>query len=92
MEAPLLYLRHSTSTIFQMFDGDVKIVKNNQRKRPFAIESDERIDFKFELISSAPFSCSIISDARNNIFFQDRQNSLANLKNNQCHKKILINY
>ena len=43
--------------------------------------------FKFELISSAPFSCSIISDARNNIFFQDRQNSLANLKNNQCHKK-----
>ena len=45
MEAPLLYLRHSTSTIFQMFDGDVKIVKNNQRKRPFAIESDERIDF-----------------------------------------------
>ena len=32
-------------TAFQMFDGDVKIVENNQRKRPFAIESDERIDF-----------------------------------------------
>ena len=28
-----------------MFDGDVKIVKNNQKKRSFAIESGERIDF-----------------------------------------------
>ena len=45
MDGPLLHLRHSTSTAFQMFDGDVKIVENNQRKRPFAIKSDKRIDF-----------------------------------------------
>ena len=28
-----------------MFDGDVKIVKDNQNKRSFAIESGEQIDF-----------------------------------------------
>ena len=28
-----------------MFHGDEKIVTNNQKKRSFAIESGERIDF-----------------------------------------------
>ena len=53
--ALLLHLRHSTSTTFQMFHGDVKIVENNQRKRPFAIESDERIDFTAASLSLNKF-------------------------------------
>ena len=59
-----------TGSTFQIFHGDVKILKNNRNKRPFVIESDEddwlnSYFFRFQLISTAAFSCSIITDARN---------------------------
>ena len=58
-----------TGSTFQIFHGDVKILKNNRNKRPFVIESDEddwlySYFFRFEFISTAAFSGSIITDAR----------------------------
>ena len=63
-----------TGSTFQIFHGDVKILKNNRNKRPFVIESDEddwpySYFFSFQLISTAAFSCSIITDARNIYIF-----------------------
>ena len=59
---------------FQIFHGDVKILKNNRNKRPFVIESDEddwlySYFLRFEFISTAAFSGSIITDARNIYLF-----------------------
>ena len=63
-----------TGSTFQIFHGDVKILKNNRNKRPFVIESDEddwlySYFFRFEFISTAAFSGSIITDARNIYLF-----------------------
>ena len=63
-----------TGSTFQIFHGDVKILKNNRNKRLFVIESDEddwlySYFFSFQLISTAAFSCSIITDARNIYIF-----------------------
>ena len=59
---------------FQIFHGDVKILKSNRNKRPFVMESDEddwlySYFFRFEFISTAAFSFSIITDARNIYIF-----------------------
>ena len=59
---------------FQILHGDVKILKNNRNKRPFAIESDEddwlySYFFRFQLVSTAAYSCSIITDTRNIYIF-----------------------
>ena len=63
-----------TGSTFQIFHGDVKILKNNRNKRPFVIESDEddwlySYFFRFEFISAAASSGSIIIDARNIYLF-----------------------
>ena len=63
-----------TGSTFQIFHGDVKILKNNRNKRPFVIESDEddwlySYFLRFEFISTAAFSGSIITDARNIYLF-----------------------
>ena len=55
-----------TGSTFQIFHGDVKILKNNRNKRLFVIES---YFFSFQLISTRAFSCSIITDARNMYIF-----------------------
>ena len=63
-----------TGSSFKIFHGDVKILNNNRNKRPFVIESDEddwlySYFFRFEFISTAAFSGSIITDARNIYLF-----------------------
>ena len=63
-----------TGSTFQIFHGDVKILKNNRNKRPFVFESDEddwlySYFLRFEFISTAAFSGSIITDARNIYLF-----------------------
>ena len=64
-----------TGSTFKIFHGDVKILKNNRNKRPFVIESDEddwlySYFFRFELISTAAFSRSIITDEKNIYLFK----------------------
>ena len=72
---------------FQIFHGDVKILKSNRNKRPFVMESDEddwlySYFFRFQLISTAAFSFSIITDARN-IYIFLRSTKSNNKKNKQ---------
>ena len=73
---------------FQILHGDVKILKNNRNKRPFAIESDEddwlySYFFRFQLVSTAAFSCSIITDTRNIYIFLRSTKFFGKKKNKQ---------
>ena len=77
-----------TGSTFQIFHGDVKILKNNRNKRLFVIESDEddwlySYFFSFQLISTAAFSCSIITDARNIYIFLRSTKFFGKKKNKQ---------
>ena len=72
---------------FQIFHGDVKILKSNRNKRPFVIESDEddwlhSYFFRFQLISTAAFSCSITTNGRN-IYIFLRSTKIFGKKNKQ---------
>ena len=77
-----------TGSTFQIFHGDVKILMNNRNKRLFVIESDEddwlySYFFSFQLISTAAFSCSIITDARNIYIFLRSTKFFGKKKNEQ---------